>query len=227
MNAALVPFFCSGISGRILETYVPGRKRKTKQVDILSGGKYNGNRKKQLTEEMENIQMILETERLYLRELTQEDYPSLCRILQDEETMYAYEGAFCDTEVQEWLDRQISRYRRWGFGLWAVVLKETGQMIGQCGLTMQPWKGEEVLEVGYLFERNFWHRGYATEAAKACRDYAFEVLKAKEVCSIIRDTNLASQKVAVRNGMCRKDSEIRHYKGVDMPHDRYVTVRSV
>lgn len=227
MNAALVPFFCSGISGRILETYVPGRKRKAKQVDILSGGKYNGNRKKQLTEEMENVQMILETERLYLRELTQEDYPSLCRILQDEETMYAYEGAFCDKEVQEWLDRQISRYRRWGFGLWAVVLKETDQMIGQCGLTMQPWKGEEVLEVGYLLERNFWHRGYATEAARACRDYAFEVLQAKEVCSIIRDTNLASQKVAIRNGMCRKDSDIKHYKGVDMPHDRYVTVPNV
>lgn len=227
MNAALVPFFCSGISGRILETYVPGRKRKAKQLDILSGGKYNGNRKKQRTEEMENVQMILETERLYLRELTQEDYPSLCRILQDEETMYAYEGAFCDTEVQEWLDRQISRYRRWGFGLWAVILKETDQMIGQCGLTMQPWKGEEVLEVGYLLERNFWHRGYATEAARACRDYAFEVLQAKEVCSIIRDTNLASQKVAVRNGMCRKDSDIKHYKGVDMPHDRYVAVRNV
>lgn len=227
MNAALVPFFCSGISGRILETYVPGRKRKAKQVDILSGGKYNGNRKKQLTEEMENVQMILETERLYLRELTQEDYPSLCRILQDEETMYAYEGAFCDKEVQEWLDRQISRYRRWGFGLWVVVLKETDQMIGQCGLTMQPWKGEEVLEVGYLLERNFWHRGYATEAARACRDYAFEVLQAKEVCSIIRDTNLASQKVAIRNGMCRKDSDIKHYKGVDMPHDRYVTVPNV
>lgn len=227
MNAALVPFFCSGISGRILETYVPGRKRKAKQVDILSGGKYNGNRKKQRTEEMENVQMILETERLYLRELTQEDYPSLCRILQDEETMYAYEGAFCDTEVQEWLDRQISRYRRWGFGLWAVILKETDQMIGQCGLTMQPWKGEEVLEVGYLLERNFWHRGYATEAARACRDYAFEVLQAKEVCSIIRDTNLASQKVAIRNGMCRKDSDIKHYKGVDMLHDRYVAARNV
>lgn len=227
MNAALVPFFCSGISGRILETYVPGRKRKAKQLDILSGGKYNGNRKKQRTEEMENVQMILETERLYLRELTQEDYPSLCRILQDEETMYAYEGAFCDTEVQEWLDRQISRYRRWGFGLWAVILKETDQMIGQCGLTMQPWKGEEVLEVGYLLERNFWHRGYATEAARACRDYAFEVLQAKEVCSIIRDTNLASQKVAIRNGMCRKDSDIKHYKGVDMLHDRYVAARNV
>ena len=68
--------------------------------------------------------MILETERLYLREMNQSDLGSLCKILQDEDAMYAYEGAFSDTEVQEWLDRQISRYQKWGFGLWAVVLGE-------------------------------------------------------------------------------------------------------
>ncbi len=67
--------------------------------------------------------MILETERLYLREMNQDDYGSLCRILQDEEAMYAYEGAFSDEEVQEWLDRQTARYQRWGFGLWAVILR--------------------------------------------------------------------------------------------------------
>lgn len=88
--------------------------------------------------------MILETERLYLREMKQTDFDALCQILQDEETMYAYEGAFSNTEVQEWLDRQIARYRKWGFGLWAVILKETDELIGQCGLTMQPWKGREV-----------------------------------------------------------------------------------
>ena len=169
--------------------------------------------------------MILETERLYLREMNQGDFEALCKILQDDETMYAYEGAFSNEEVQEWLDRQISRYRKWGFGLWAVILKETDEMIGQCGLTMQPWKDREVLEIGYLFNRMHWHTGYAVEAAKACKVYAFEILKAEEVCSIIRDTNTASQKVAQRNGMCVKDSWTKHYRGVDMPHDRYVAVR--
>ena len=106
--------------------------------------------------------MLLETERLSLREMTQADYPSLCRILQDEQVMYAYEGAFSDAEIQEWLDRQISRYQKWQFGLWAVILKETGELIGQCGLTMQPWKNQEVLEIGYLFQRAYWHQGYAT-----------------------------------------------------------------
>lgn len=165
---------------------------------------------------------ILETERLYLREMNQSDFGSLCRILQDEETMYAYEGAFSDAEVQEWLDRQISRYQKWNFGLWAVILKETDEMIGQCGLTMQPWKAEEVLEIGYLFERKYWHKGYAAEAAEACKKYAFERLKADEVCSIIRDTNTASQRVAIRNGMVMADTWVKHYRGVDMPHYRYV-----
>lgn len=169
--------------------------------------------------------MVLESERLYLRELEQADFESLCRILQDEDTMYAYEGAFNDNEVHEWLDRQIERYKKWDFGLWAVILKETNEMIGQCGLTMQPWKEKEVLEIGYLFERAYWHKGYATEAARACKKYAFEVLNATEVCSIIRDTNIASQNVAVRNGMTIKDRCIKHYKGVDMPHDRYVVER--
>ncbi|MCI9565115.1 MAG: GNAT family N-acetyltransferase [Eubacterium sp.] len=169
--------------------------------------------------------MIFETERLYLREMNQSDFKALSKILQDEETMYAYEGAFNDEEVQEWLDRQISRYHKWDFGLWAVVLKETDEMIGQCGLTMQLWKDKEVLEIGYLFQRKYWHRGYATEAAKACKKYAFEVLDANEVCSIIRDTNVASQNVAVRNNMVVVDRWTKHYRGVAMPHNRYVVNR--
>ena len=169
--------------------------------------------------------MILETERLLLREMTQDDLPALQGILQDEETMYAYNGAFDEAETQAWLDRQLSRYAQYGFGLWAVVLKESGGMIGQCGLTMQPWRGDEVLEVGYLFNRAFWHHGYATEAARGCMEYAFDLLGAREVCSIIRKTNLPSRRVAERNGMTVRDSWVKHYRGIDMPHVRYCAAR--
>ena len=171
---------------------------------------------------MESKGILLETPRLSMRELRQSDFFALCRILQDDETMYAYEGAFSDSEAHEWLDRQIARYGMWGFGSWAVILKETGELIGQCGLTMQPWKGSEVLEVGYLFRRTHWYQGYATEAAIACKQYAFDVLGANEVCSIIRDTNIPSQNVAIRNGMVPTDSAVKHYRGVDMPHTRYI-----
>ena len=109
--------------------------------------------------------MILETPRLGLRRLTQEDFPALCRTLQDPVAMTAYEGAFSDGEVQAWLDRQLDRYAQYGnFGLRAVIERESGLFVGQCGLTLQSWKGVEVLEIGYLFQRDRWHRGYATEA---------------------------------------------------------------
>lgn len=84
--------------------------------------------------------MILETERLYLREMNQNDYGDLAEILQNPKVIYAYEHDFSDNDVQEWLDRQVERYKKYGFGLWAVILKNTGDMIGQAGLTIQPYK---------------------------------------------------------------------------------------
>jgi len=163
----------------------------------------------------------VETERLYLREMKQSAYAGLCRILQDEDVMYAYGHSFDDSEVQEWLDRQIKRYSDYGFGLWAVILKENDKMIGQCGLTMQDCKGKQVLEIGYLFQKDYWHNGYCIESAIACKEYAFDILKAKEVFSIIRDTNIASQNVAKRNGMVVVDRFVKHYYNTDMPHLLY------
>ncbi len=171
--------------------------------------------------------MEIETERLFMRELKQSDFEDLCRILQDEEVMYAYEGAFNDTQAQEWLDKQIARYKNdSGFGLLAVILKENGEMIGQCGLTLQDCIDKKVIEVGYLFQKAYWHKGYAIEAARACKEYAFNVLKAEEVFSIIRDTNIPSQRVAEINGMTRRGEFVKHYRGVDMPHFIYSVKRS-
>ena len=84
------------------------------------------------------MEKILETERLYLRRMTREDYPDLCRMLQDEEVMYAYEHAFSHREAREWLERQLARYEQYGFGLWAVVRRGTEEHISECGLTKQP-----------------------------------------------------------------------------------------
>lgn len=97
--------------------------------------------------------MILETARLYLRELCLSDFPALCKILQDEDVMYAYEHAFSDAEVTAWLQNQLRRYREYGFGLWAVILKDTDEVIGQCGLTLQPTPQGEVLEMAICFKR--------------------------------------------------------------------------
>lgn len=162
--------------------------------------------------------MILETDRLYLREMKQSDFVELCKILQDKEVMYAYEHAFIMVEAQEWLDKQIKNYKECSFGLWAVILKKTDKMIGQCGLTLQCFGERQVLEIGYLFQKEYWHNGYATEGAKGCKKYAFEQMDKDVVFSIIRDSNIASQNVAKRNGMEICGEFVKHYYHVDMPH---------
>ncbi len=171
------------------------------------------------------MNMILETERLSLREMNDGDFEDLCQMLQDPVVMTAYEHAFEDEEARRWLENQKRRYREDGFGLWAVLLKETGEMIGQCGLTWQCVGENSVLEIGYLFKKDFWHKGYATEAATVCKQYAFEVLDIDEVYSIIRDTNIASQAVAKRNGMTLKGKIVKRYYEMDMPHLLYSAVR--
>ncbi|TYR73578.1 GNAT family N-acetyltransferase [Rossellomorea vietnamensis] len=170
---------------------------------------------------------MIETKRLIIREMVQSDYDALCRILCDEEVMRgAYESAFNLEEAQNWLNRHLTRYEELGFGLWAVELKETNEMIGQCGLTMQGWRENEVLEIGFLFQKEYWHRGYATEAAVACKEYAFSVLNADRVYSIIRDTNIAAQKVAVRNGMNIIDKDTKSFRKIDMEFLLYSAERT-
>ena len=162
--------------------------------------------------------MVLETERLILREMTRQDFPLLCRHLQNIDVMYAWEHAYSDAEVWEGIEKQFERYGEYGFGIWAVILKENGELIGQCGLSMQPCEDKELLEIGYIFQKEYWHKGYAAEAAIACREYAFDKLNAYEVFCIIRDTNIASQNVAKRCGMSICGSYVKHYRGIDMPH---------
>lgn len=165
--------------------------------------------------------MILETERLYLREMDQNDFEDLAGILQNPRVMYAYEHNFSDQDVQEWLNRQIKRYKTYGFGLWAIILKGTDEMIGQAGLTMQPYKDTEVLEIGYLLKEAFWHNGYASEAADGCKKYAFGCLNREKVYSVIKSDNVSSMKVAERIGMNKEDEFLTQYYNGDMLHFLY------
>ena len=165
--------------------------------------------------------MILETERLFLREMEQTDFKDLAEMLQNPKVMYAYEHDFSDEDVQVWLDRQRNRYKKYGFGLWAMILKSTGCMIGQAGLTMQKYRGSEVLEIGYLLKQDYWHCGYAREAARGCKKYAFEKLNKEKVHSIIKSDNWASMKVAESIGMKKEDEFITQFYNGDMLHYLY------
>ena len=86
--------------------------------------------------------IILETERLFLREMSMDDFDALYKVLADQEIMCHYPYVFDEERVRSWIERNMKRYADNGFGLWAVCLKETGEMIGDCGLTLQNIEGE-------------------------------------------------------------------------------------
>jgi ribosomal-protein-alanine N-acetyltransferase len=144
---------------------------------------------------------ILETIRLVLREFRPEDADSLAQILSDPETMRFYPTPCDRAGVEQWIERNRERYKNDGAGLWAMVLKSTGELIGDCGIILQEVEGERLYEVGYHLRRDYWRKGLATEAAIACRDWAFANLQTDRLISLIRPQNLPSRRVAERNGM--------------------------
>jgi [ribosomal protein S5]-alanine N-acetyltransferase len=144
---------------------------------------------------------VLQTERLSLREFELEDTDALVAILSDPDTMRYYPVSFDHAAVVDWIHRNRTRYTNDGYGLWAMILRSTSALIGDCGLVRQIVDGVDELEIGYHVRRDLWNRGYASEAAQACRDYAFGRFKVGRLISLIRPENLASRRVAEKNGM--------------------------
>jgi RimJ/RimL family protein N-acetyltransferase len=147
------------------------------------------------------VAAILETERIMLREFVAEDAGPLALVLSDPETMKYYPAPIDRAATQQWIERNQRRYADDGVGLWAMVLKATGEMIGDCGIIRQHVENEYLYEIGYHLRRDHWGRGLATEAASACREWGFAHLKVDRLISLIRPENVPSQRVAERNGM--------------------------
>jgi len=145
--------------------------------------------------------IILETERLSLREITADDLDDLLEIWGDPEAMRLFPRTLDHQAMREWIERNQRRYEEHGHGLWAVILRSEQKLVGDCGLAVQEVGGVEELEVGYHFNRKYWGRGFATEAARACMDYAFERLGRRRIISMIRPENAPSRRVAERNGL--------------------------
>lgn len=148
---------------------------------------------------------ILQTPRLQLREFTPEDAEALALSISNPETMRYYPTPYDHAGVEQWIERNRQRYQDDGVGLWAMELKShdanTHELIGDCGIILQQVEGEHLYEIGYHLRRDFWGQGLATEAAIACRDWAFAHLKTNRLISLIRPENLPSRRVAERTGM--------------------------
>ena len=149
--------------------------------------------------------MILETDRLRLREFISQDADALEAVLGDAVAMQYYPAPFDRQGVEEWIERNRDRYQHEGYGLWAMLLRDSEELIGDCGCFLRDVDGRNDVEIGYHVRRDLWGNGYATEAAQACMQYAFTKLGVDRVISLIRPENVQSIRVAEKNGLvCEK-----------------------
>ena len=161
---------------------------------------------------------ILETERLLLREFVADDVDGLAAVLSDPETMRYYPKVLDRAGVAAWIERHRQRYADHGHGLWAMVLKSSGEVIGDCGLVRQVVDENDEIEIGYHVRRDPWGRGYAPEAACACQEYGFERLGTERLIALIRPENLPSRRVAEKAGL----SLWKEVVWRELPHCVYV-----
>jgi RimJ/RimL family protein N-acetyltransferase len=152
--------------------------------------------------------MEIVTERLILREMNEKDFSALYQVLGDSDIMSHYPYKFDEVRVKGWINRNIERYRVFGFGLWAVCLKNTGEMIGDCGLTMQTINNMIRPDIGYHIRKDQQQKGYAKEAATAVRDWTFNNTPFKIIYSYMKYTNIPSIMTAISYG-CH---EVDEYK---------------
>jgi RimJ/RimL family protein N-acetyltransferase len=140
-----------------------------------------------------------------------EDLEGLLGIFGDPVVMAAFDEEPLDREqARRWLDRNLAHQRAHGYGLFAVCLKQSDRLIGDCGLELMDLGEDRVAELGYDFRSDCWNRGYATEAACAVRDYAFGTLRLPLLVSLIQPGNAASARVAEKTGLLNVGELERH-----------------
>jgi len=169
---------------------------------------------------------VLETPRLVLRELTLDDVGSLSVLYADPAVRrYFPEGTLTEAETREEFEWIIDvYYARHGFGLWATVDRESGALIGRCGLI--PWTidGRDEVEVAYLLDPAVWGRGLATEAASAILRFGFERLGRPRLICLVDPGNVASRRVAEKIGMTL-EVELDGIDGDGLPTLLYAAAR--
>lgn len=147
---------------------------------------------------------VAETSRLLLREYSPNDATELYEILSNSQTMSFWPASFSRSQAEEWLQRNLTRYREWGFGRWAVVLKDTNRLIGDCGIVIAEIDGQLEYDLGYIIHHPYWQQGFAYEAALVCKDYAFRELKITRLCANMPYNHEGSRKTAEKIGMIKE-----------------------
>ncbi len=145
--------------------------------------------------------IVLQTERLLVRQLSLDDLEPLHQILSDPITMRFWPTPFTLETTRAWIERNLQRYAELGFGRWAVVLKTTGALIGDCGVIQAEVAGTLEYDLGYIIDHHHWRHGYASESAAACKAYAVSALGIRRLVANMPTDHVASARVAEKIGM--------------------------
>ena len=156
---------------------------------------------------------IIECDRFYLREYQESDYADLSQIYQDAKNMVYFGAPYDDKKMRCLIDWTMDNYKKYGFGFWAIIDKQSGEFIGDCGLSMQKIDGEWLPEIGYHIKMKYHNMGYASEAAKLVKEYVFKNYSFPALYGYTHKANVPSIKVMQHNGMSfvkeyREDGEI-------------------
>jgi ribosomal-protein-alanine N-acetyltransferase len=152
---------------------------------------------------------IIETKRLIIKEYSMNDVPALNTILSNPITMGFWPSPFTLQQSENWVHNNIERYNKLGFGRWAVILKDTDMLIGDCGIMISEIDGKQEKDLGYIIHQPYWRNGFAVEAAEACKNYAFSNLGIDKLCANMPFNHEASRRVAEKIGM-RKEKEFNN-----------------
>ncbi len=152
----------------------------------------------------------IKTQRLTLRAMSMDDVDTMHLLFTDPRVMASFDGQLFDRPMTErWVRRNLEHQEQHGYGLFAVILRKDGELIGDCGLEHMVIEGTPDVELGYDLRSPYWGRGLATEAAAAVRDFAFKQLEIPRLISLIRPANVASRRVAEKIGMTMERNILR------------------
>jgi len=157
--------------------------------------------------------ILTTTPRLLIRQLEETDHDALIPILSDKDVMqYSTLGPISSEQITLWLDERIALYDRLGFSVWAVILKEEDKLIGFCGIKPIDLDGLREIEIMFRFAKAYWNKGYAFEAAQACKQYAFDTLAINSLIAIVDPNNERSLNLIDKLNMTyEKDSVYKNF----------------
>lgn len=148
-----------------------------------------------------NTEVVLETQRMTLRQLSSADVLPMAQVLSNPEVMrYSVRGILSESATAEFIDWSLQSCSLHGFGPWAVVEKASGVLMGFCALNQESVDGAEEVEIGYRLAPQFWGRGMATEIVRATLAYGFEHLGLRSIIAIVQPANVASVRVIQKVG---------------------------